>query len=431
MEKKQILVVEDNRKLSHLFEQALCERFETRCAGSLKEARAHLSRVHGAVLDLLLPDGEGIEIIPGLLRENPGCVIVMVTAYGTIPKAVDAMRLGARHFLEKPVDLDALLDLFTSCLATAPPAGKVIAESDAMKGVLALADRVAPTPFPVLITGETGTGKEVLARYIHEQSGRAPFISVNCANLTTELADSTLFGHLRGSFTGAVEARDGLVSAADGGTLFLDEIGDLPGMVQPKLLRYLDSGVFLPIGSPRERTSSARIIAATNRDLAKAVADGAFREDLYYRLSSFPVRIPPLRDRKEDILPIAAHHLVSLETKLGLRPVLLPDAEEILMACDFPGNVRELFNILDRAAVISGGRISADTLAGIIAPGEIRREEPVPGDFWKESRAEAMKREQELIETALKAAGGNKSQAARVLGVSYKTLLNRMKQIGL
>ncbi|MEF3169432.1 MAG: sigma-54 dependent transcriptional regulator [Deltaproteobacteria bacterium] len=430
MEKRHILVVEDNAKLAHLFDQALCERFDVSVAGSLQEARSLLSGIHGAVVDLQLPDGEGITLIPEMKRRNPGCIVVVVTAYGTIPKAVEAVKLGAHTFLEKPVDLDALLELFTDRLDPAS-AGDPVWVSQAMSRVISLSERVAPTPFPVLITGETGTGKEVLARYVHNKSGRTHFVGVNCANLTDELADSILFGHVKGAFTGAVEAREGLVAAADGGTLFLDEVGDLPLAVQPKLLRFLDSGRYLPLGCTQERHSAARVIAATNINLENAVKQGTFREDLFFRLSCFPLHIPPLRERREDILPLAQHHLRQLEQKLSLVGSLSPCASDALVRLPLSGNIRELFNILDRAVVLSKGLITAEIIQDLTADGPKWDDPEEATDFWEASRQGATMRERELITAALQAAGGNKSQAARVLNISYKTLLNKMKRMGL
>jgi two-component system response regulator AtoC len=422
-----ILIVEDNRKLAHVFEQALWDRFETHLAHSLAEARSCARTFQGLLLDLQLPDGEGLGLIGPIREANPSCVIIVVTAYGTIQKAVEALRLGAVDFLEKPVDLDALVERFSSQLAPRD-FQDIVAESDLMREVLEMARRVAPTPFPVLITGETGTGKDVLARFIHEQSGLSRFVSLNCANLTPELTDSLLFGHLKGSFTGAVDARQGLVSAADGGTLFLDEIGDLPPGLQPKLLRFLDSGTYLPLGSTQECQSSARIMAATNKELRDAFEEDKFREDLYFRLSNFPVHIPPLRKRKEDILPLATLHLGKVEKLLGYKVVLSDDAKKVLLDYRYPGNIRELFNLLDRAALLTGGRISGPALRPLLAP-TLEDESPAR-DFWSESKTQALRKEKELIGAALAAAGGNKAAAARALRVSYKTLLNKMKTLG-
>jgi transcriptional regulator with GAF, ATPase, and Fis domain len=298
-----------------------------------------------------------------------------------------------------------------------------------MVEILQTADRVASTPFPVLITGETGTGKEILARYIHQHSGRGKLIGLNCASVPQELADSMLFGHLKGSFTGAIENRKGLISVAEGGTLFLDEIGELPLSLQPKLLRFLDSGCYLPLGSSQESGSDARIIAATNKDLKKAVKEDLFREDLLFRLSTFPIHIASLRERKDDIIPLVNYHLERIERLLDQSVFISDSARELLLKYHFPGNVRELFNLLDRTALLTGGNITDGSLRSFLSP--FPEDEPVPGNFWSESRSHVLKRERELINEALAATGGNKAAAARALKVSYKTLLNKTKKLGL
>jgi len=426
--KYKILIVEDNQKLASLFQEALGDEYNTHLAFNLKQAKACLDGIHGLLLDLQLPDGEGLSLIKPARQINPSCVIIVVTAYGTIQKAVEALKLGATDFLEKPVDLEALVQRFQNLF---PLQGirDLVAESAKMVEILQIADRVAPTPFPVIITGETGTGKEVLARYIHQHSGRKKIIGLNCASVPQELADSMLFGHLKGSFTGASETRKGLLSAAEGGTLFLDEIGELPLSLQPKLLRFLDSGCYLPLGSSQESKSDARIIAATNKDLKKAVKEGSFRKDLHFRLTTFPIHIPSLRERKDDIIPLVNYHLERIEPLLGRRVCLSDSAKELFLEYHFPGNVRELFNLLDRTALLTGGNITDSSLRSFLSPSP--EDELEPGDFWSESRGHVLKREKELINVALAATGGNKAAAARALKVSYKTLLNKMKKLGL
>ena len=421
-----ILIVEDNRKLASLFQQALSCQFETHLAFSVKQAGACLQNFHGLLLDLQLPDGEGLDLIGPARERNPSCVIVVVTAYGTIQKAVEALKLGAADFLEKPVDLEALVQRFQSLLPVRE-ISDVVAESTKMAEILRMSDRVAVTPFPVLITGETGTGKEVLARYIHQVSGRKEIIVLNCASVPEELADSMLFGHLKGSFTGAAEARKGLAAAADEGTLFLDEVGDLPLSLQPKLLRFLDSGSYLPLGSSQESSSNARIIAATNKDLQKAVKDGVFREDLYFRLSTFPIRIPSLKDRKDDIIPLANCHLKRIEELLDRNVSLSKKAKELLVKYHFPGNVRELFNLLDRTALVTGGEITDSSLRSFLD--SCPEAGPEQSNFWSESKAHVLNKERELIEAALTASEGNKAAAARALKISYKTFLNKVKRL--
>jgi len=426
--KYKILIVEDNKKLASLFREALGNQFETYIASNLKQANSYLKGIQGILLDLQLPDGEGLDLIRPAQEANLSCVIIVVTAYGSIQKAVKALKLGAADFLEKPVDLEALAQRFRDLL---PAQGQkdLVFESAKMFEILQEADRVAPTPFPVLIRGETGTGKEVLAHYIHQHSARKKFIGLNCASVPPELADSMLFGHLKGSFTGAAEARRGLLSAADRGTLFLDEVGDLPISLQPKLLRFLDSGYYLQLGDTKESKSDVRIIAATNRDLQEAIKKGSFREDLYFRLSSFPLHIPPLRERRDDIMPLVKFHLERVKDLLGRRVCLSDRTKELLLRYPFPGNVRELFNILDHAALLTGGDITSSSVKPLLKFSSDNGASP--GDFWSESRTYTLKKERELIDAALAESGGNKAAAARSLKISYKTLLNKMKRLGM
>jgi DNA-binding NtrC family response regulator len=427
--KKTILIVEDNKKLASLFAQALTDRFDIRIAHTIKDAKGvSFSGINGVLLDLQLPDGDGLELIKPAKAQNPSCIIIVATAYGTIQRTVEAMRLGAADFIEKPVDIEAMIELFAERIPLAASV-EPVAVSAQMIEVLKMAKLVASTRLPVLITGETGTGKDVLARFIHQESGRDSFMAINCANFTSELADSLLFGHIKGSFTGAIDTRQGLISKADKGTLFLDEIGDLPSSIQPKFLRFLDTGLYMQVGSPKEYKSSARVIAATNYDLQRRVEEGFFREDLYFRLASFPIHIPPLRERPEDIIPLAKMHIKETESVMGSIITLDKEAETLLSQYSYPGNVRELFNTIDRIAVLTGGDITGVTLKSILASG-VNKYEP-KGDFWSESRMEALKKEKELIQTALAAADGNKSAAARMLKISYKTLFNKMKQFGM
>ena len=437
-EKPTVLIVEDNKKLASLFQEALEDKFDTLIAYSLSEARKHLSKAQGLLLDLQLPDGEGISLIEPALNINPDYAIVVVTAYGTVQKAVESIRLGASDFLEKPVDLNLLLEKFEKLIVASASGEELVYCSKAMDEVVQMANRVAKTPFPVLIQGETGSGKEVLARYIHQKSGRKKMVALNCASLPSELADSLLFGHLKGSFTGAYQSRAGMIAQANEGTLFLDEIGELPQGLQPKLLRFLDSGVYTPLGSSKEERSNARIIAATNRDLESMIKEGSFRKDLYFRLATFPLRIPPLRERPEDIECLVQYHLKGLRTILGQVVEIDDNALKLLKNYHFPGNVRELFNILDRAAVLGKGQISQEEIKFLITSlDSLERDtsnsekEEKGEDFWSKVKLEAERREKEMILDALSKSGGNKAAAARALKVSYKTLLNKMKRLGI
>lgn len=432
--KKTILIVEDSEKLAELFEEALSPAYNTLKAMDIKTAEKALKhhRPDAVLLDMQLPDGSGLELISTAKRERPDCVIIVATAYGSIQLAVEAMRLGAADFLEKPVDMEALPRIFAKHLALFEEDELVFA-SRAMEEVVDTAGRIAPLPFPVLITGETGVGKDMLARFLHRRSGRKEFVALNCANLTHELADSILFGHIKGSFTGATETKEGLVARADKGTLFLDELCELPAQIQAKLLRFLDSGCYLPLGGSRELKSDARIIAATNQDPQAAVKNGRMRQDLYYRLAVMTLEIPPLRRRPEDIQPLTELRLRYLQRILGRCVNLSKKACDLLAAYSFPGNVRELFNLLDRAAAMSQGEITAEFLVNYIEKDESdgssrpsrALSEPT---LFSQTRKTAEDQEKRLIQEALSATRYNKAAAARLLGVSYKTLLNKLKR---
>ncbi len=433
--KSRVLILEDNKQLASLLKEALEDEFDVRIAYTIAEAQNSLAWAEAMVLDLQLPDGNGLEFIPTALKKNPLMIIIVVTAYGSISKAVDALRSGAIDFLEKPVDINVLGQKLHRHLSERAniSSSSIVAESPAMRHILNIANKVATTPFPVLITGETGVGKEILAHYIHTASQRAPFISINCASIPEELTESILFGHVKGAFTGAMDNRQGLVTAAEGGTLFLDEVGELPTTLQPKLLRFLDQKTYQVLGSTKEYKGDVRIIAATNRNLELEAQKGRFRSDLYFRLSAFPIEIPPLRTRKEDIIPLANKKLRELSETLGKPLSLDHTAQKLLEKLEFPGNVRELFNILERASILSNKIITAEIIHGFVKDKkqDISQNTGVNNemDFWAESRAEAEKREKEMIVAALAAAGGNKAAAARALKVSYKTLLKRMKKL--
>jgi len=448
--KKTILIVEDSQKLADLFEQALSPMYSTIRAGNLKAAQNAINshEVHGILLDIQLPDGSGLDLISAAKQKRPECVIVVVTAFGTIQLAVEAMRLGAADFLEKPVDMEALPRIFAKHLDLFDTDELVFA-SKAMAEIVATARRIATLPFPILITGETGVGKDMLARFLHRCSQRRAFIALNCANLTQELTDSILFGHIKGSFTGATETKEGLVFQANGGTLFLDELCELPLPIQAKLLRFLDSGHYLPIGGQKELKSDARIIAATNQDVKRAVEEGRMRQDLYYRLAVMTLEIPPLRKRPEDIRPLIQLRLAHLRRLLGQPVEITEEAVQSLMSYAFPGNVRELFNLLDRAAAMSCGRISHDFLAGqLTRSGHSGQQAELLANSDQdntETEAKAMtspllfshtrkateEQEKRLIQEALAATRYNKTAAAKLLGVSYKTLLNKLKRYAL
>jgi DNA-binding NtrC family response regulator len=349
---------------------------------------------------------------------------VVLTAYGTVPTAVSAMRGGAYHFLEKPVEIDDLSRLVAEALGgpqddgEAPglhlPGGpSIVGRHPKLRAALKLLHRVAPTETTVLLTGESGTGKELFARALHRLSPRAsgPFAALNCAAIPEALVENELFGHEKGAFTGADRRQVGRFETARGGTLFLDEIGELPPAVQGKVLRVLEERTFERIGGGATLKADVRLVAATNRDLSGMVEEGSFRADLYYRLDVFRVELPALRERASDVPFLVRHLLAELGRRLGRHPPAPDEAAlELLAAQPWPGNVRELANVLERAAILAEGpRLTAGDLAPLLAPLEAGGE-------------------RERVRRALEEAAGDRHRAAELLGVSYRTLLRRIRR---
>jgi len=431
-----ILVVDDDPGFRKLLEAILSgQGYQVQTAGSVREAvRLGATRRFQLVLcDLRLPDGDGLSVLRRFNEMAPATPFVMITAFGTVATAVEAMKLGAVDFLEKPLrspeELRQLVRRVLSTPAAQPePAGganfacpPLIAHDPAMREVLELARKVAPTNATVLLMGESGTGKEILARCIHQNSRRADsvFLALNCAALAPTLTESALFGHEKGAFTGAIAQHQGVFERAHGGTLFLDEVGELDGNSQAKLLRVLQDRTFERLGGTRQIQVDVRLIAATNRDLKKMVEEGKFRQDLYYRLNAFPLEIPPLRQRPADIIPLAEHFLARASAALGKQtPVLSAGARQALLAYSWPGNVRELENMMERVAILSEGEVQVENLP--LPPGE-PSERPAR---WKEI-------EKEAILEALRRHGGNRTRAAQELGISLRTLQYRLKQYGI
>jgi len=441
------LLVDDDRAFASLAAVALQrEGLPVVLAHSLHAARKAIE--HAApelvILDRRLPDGDGLSLLGELKAALPSTIVVMVTAHGDIASAVDAVRAGAADYVVKPVELSDLILRVQRCVdaarmrdrlehAETELAGRhrlVAPRSAAMQEVLAMLARIATTPrSPVLFLGETGVGKEVLARELHRRAAgeAAPFVHVNCAALPESTVESELFGHEKGAFTDARTTRRGLVEIASGGVLFLDEVGELPLAMQAKLLTFLDAGRFRRLGGSVEQTSSARIVAATNRNLEAAVAGGAFREDLWFRLSVFRIDVPPLRVRPEDVLPLAEGILHELSAELGRRGATLgARACERLLRYRFPGNVRELRNVLERALVLEGGpELGLGLLDGptAAAPGATDAGsaftlsgEPVPMEEV----------ERRYARFVLAQMGGRRMEAAKALGLSYPTFLKRI-----
>jgi two-component system response regulator PilR (NtrC family) len=388
--------------------------------------------------DMRLPDGDGLELVEWLQREVPGTPIAVITAHGSVEAAVRALKLGAFDFVSKPLDLNDLRKLVTAALKlrriavprTAAVDG-LVGSSPAIDKVRTMIAKVARSQAPVHISGESGTGKELVARMIHEAGPRrdGPFIPINCGAIPTELMESEFFGHKKGSFTGAVVDKIGLVQTAEGGTLFLDEVADLPLHMQVKLLRVIQEKTIRPVGQANEVPVDVRVLSATHRDLGELVETGAFREDLFYRINVIELNVPPLRDRGEDVLVLAHHMLTRLaEEQRVAIPHLTKLAQTALLAYRFPGNVRELENILERALTLcTGDEIDVDDLqlrqdaAG--AAHDVAKDAPL-GTQLEEI-------ERDAIIKALEQTRYNKTAAAKVLGMTFRALRYRIKKLGI
>ena len=372
--------------------------------------------------DRLMPKVDGIELLRRVKARPSAPPVVLLTAHGSIPEAVEAVRLGAADYIAKPLPSPAaLLDLVASLLPRGDEGGDFVTADPATRELLALVDRVAPRDVAVLVTGESGTGKELVARRLHARSARAkaPFVAVNAAALPETLAESELFGAEKGAFTGADQPRAGRFEEASGGTLFLDEVGELPLPLQAKLLRALEERAVRRLGGVRETPVDVRLVAATNRDLASEAEAGSFRRDLYFRLAVVVVHVPPLRERAGDVPLLAGHLAARLSARHGVPvPRLSAEALAALEAHAWPGNVRELRNVLERAVVVRGGEeIRAADLGLAAGPAS--------------QTLDRTHREREALLEALRRTGGKREEAAKLLGISVRTLYYRLKQWGL
>jgi two-component system response regulator HydG len=391
------------------------------------------------LLDMRLPGADGLRVVEALRLWGETIPILMISGFGTVQTAVDALHLGADDFLTKPVEPDVLSARIAALLERRPGVREdgstafagMVGRTPAMRDVFDAIRRVAPTDATVLITGETGTGKELVARAVHEHSGRAggPFLAVNCAALAEGLLESELFGHVRGSFTGAVADKPGLFEAADNGTLFLDEIGDMSLGLQQRLLRVLQEREVRRVGAVRNVVVNVRVVAATRRELHAAVAAGQFREDLYYRLNVFPIVLPPLRERAADI-PLLVERAFAALRSTRPRIACSPLAMRALRAYHWPGNVRELFSVLESAAIrADDDRIEAQHLPREVREFSERRDAAQSADRYR--TAETPADECTAIRAALEAAGGSRARAAELLGMGRTTLWRKMKQYGI
>jgi DNA-binding NtrC family response regulator len=435
-----VLVVDDEEGMRSFLERALKSRCGlVEAVGNAEHAATLMARLHFdlIVLDISLPGKSGVEWLHELRESGFAGDVILITAFADMETAINALRGGASDFILKPFRLDQILNSIKRCFERARLAREnfvlrrelaelgaevdgLVGHSLAIQHLRGLIKRIAPMPTTVLLQGESGTGKEVTARALHQMSQRAtrPFVPVNCAAISAELIESELFGHVKGAFTGATESRNGLFYYAHGGTLFLDEISELPIGMQTKLLRVLEERKVRPVGSEKEVPVDVRIIAATNRDLSVELAAGRFRQDLYYRLAVVDIAIPPLRTRAEDIADLALHFMGLLSTQLGVPP--LPFNRDVLnglVRYSWPGNVRELKNFVERSLILGG--FPNEALASACSVAGVDKEDDAADNDLMLPLAEVEKRH---ILRVLDASGGNKSEAARHLGVSRKTL---------
>jgi two-component system response regulator PilR (NtrC family) len=465
--KNQVLIVDDEPDIREVLELTLGRmNLETRSASNVEEGKHLLEQFKFdlCLTDMRLPDGNGIDLVRYIQEKYPYLPVAVITAFGNMETAIAALKAGAFDFVSKPLDLNDLRNIVRSALrvgqsppiatsaspmpaiaatpSAVPPAmRRLLGESAAIQKVRSMIERLARGQAPVYISGESGTGKELVARLIHELGPRneTPFVPVNCGAIPEQLMESEFFGHKKGSFTGAVQDKDGLFKAADGGTLFLDEVGDLPLAMQVKLLRAIQEKSVRPVGSQTEIKVDVRILSATHKDLHELVRQGRFRQDLYYRLNVIELHIPPLRQRAEDIPMLAENICARLAANLGMKaPTLGPDAIEILKRYSFPGNVRELENILERALTLcNGAEITAHDLqlpqAGLADDHEAldNGDEPnvVPGDGSLDDYLERIERS--AIEKALVQTNQNKTAAARLLGISFRALRYKLEKLGI
>ena len=439
-----VLVVDDEADIRELLDMTLARMgLAADCAGSLTEARRLLGtgvRYRLCLTDMRLPDGEGLELVRHIGEQYPDLPVAVITAHGSLENAVSALKAGAFDYLSKPVSLDQLRALVRTAIDLPARGGvpsqkagqSLLGESPALEHVRSLIERVARSQAPVYISGESGSGKELAARLIHEQGTRAgkAFVGVNCGAIPENLMESEFFGYRKGAFTGADQDREGFFQVANGGTLFLDEVADLPLAMQVKLLRAIQEKRVRKIGATAEEPVDVRIICATHQDLRTMVEQGRFRQDLFYRLNVIEIRMPSLRECSEDI-PLLAQQIVARQAHEAGRsaPRIEPAALKALQGYPFPGNVRELENILERAlALLAGDTITADDLQ--LAPGGVQAiEAPMAGQVPLQDCLDQVER-QAILE-ALQKTRFNRTAAARLLGVTFRSLRYRMERLGL
>ena len=446
----QILVLDDDANQANLLVETLQRMGHVAQASTKAREALELVRQqspHLVITDLRMPEMDGLAFLKAVKETDPDVEVLLITAYASVSSAVAAIRLGALDYLEKPVEIPMLSAKIASIqtrvglraenrtlrtqLDTVLSGRTPIGESDAFKRVLAQLDRAAESDAPVLLQGESGTGKEILARRLHERGKRAtgPFIPINCSAIPENLVESEFFGHVKGAFTGADHPRPGRIEDAEGGTLFLDEIGELPLSLQPKLLRVIQDGEFTRLGSNKRQRADVRWVAATNRDLSQMIREGAFREDLYYRLAVLPMTIPPLRERRDDI-PLLLRSIMAIKSRAYKTPERLftPEALALLSSYRWPGNIRELENVLERLILLVPG----DTIDVQDLPREIGEIYETPANLPRgrlEERVAALERQCPI--EALQTSRGNQSEAARNLGIHERTLRYKIRKLGI
>ena len=446
-ELEKILIIDDEASMRHMLRLVL-ERAGYRISDAANGLAA-LAIMDREPFDLVLcdvrmPEMDGLAFLREALKRAPVPTIIMMSAYGTIDSAIECMKQGAYDYIAKPFKPDEIILTLRKAeerfrllrentalkerLARGQAPASLVFCSEAMRKIFSLVQKVASSSSPVLITGETGTGKELVARALHAEGDRRaePFVAVNCSAISPALIESELFGHAKGAFTGADRERPGLFAAAHRGTLFLDEIGELPLELQPKLLRVLQEGEIRRVGETQSRRVDVRVVAATARNVREEVAKGRFREDLFYRLAVVEIQIPPLRERREDIPELTRHFLARIATREGRKtPVLSANCLETLTGYPWPGNVRELENFMEKAMIFNRGEV----IDRANLPGEIRRQEREgQGDLSLKNAVARMERE--YIRKALSATCGNQTQAAKLLEISLRGLLYKMKEYG-
>ncbi len=446
MKKHRALVVDDEPDIRELLGITL-ERMniDVVTAGDIASATRELRNgmFDLCFTDMRLPDGDGLTLVEWIQTHKPHTPVAVITAHGNVETAVRALKLGAFDFISKPLDLGALRKLIAATLKLSDssestiqlPQVKLLGQSSRMEQLRELIERVARSQAPVHIYGESGTGKELVAHLIHNAGARrdGPFIPVNCGAIPTELMESELFGHKKGSVTGAIADKQGLIQSAEGGTLFLDEIADLPLHMQVKLLRVIQEKSVRPVGESREVPTDIRLLSATHKNLAALVAEGKFREDLFYRVNVIEVRVPPLRERLEDIPELVESMIAKLGKQIGNRELSITDnAIKTLSAYHFPGNVRELENVLERAATLcSDGTIDVGDLQlrpKVATPEVAVSSSVTPGENLGDALEDI---ERDAIVRALEQTRYNKTKAAALLGMTFRSLRYRIKKLGI